>query len=295
MNDAALSSPPRAPALVWDFSDRTQLVFSGLDRLRYLNGQLTQDLKKLTPIRALPACVTTAKGRLQADVWVSLGEDILTVDAAPELHEALAARLERYIVADEVTLEDRTGGEGLLHCFGLNPTEHPVLREFPATLAARLGEDGWDVRVPLERLAAVRTALGIQLGSVAAWERLRLEHGIPQWGNELSEDTLPPEAGLERTHIDYHKGCYIGQEVISRLKSVGHVNRSLCRFRGDGGVLPEKGAPLCALGGDGSAQGTLTSVVAVEGGFLALGYVKRGHADSSFSTVSGILLQRLPE
>jgi len=106
MNAAAPHSSPRATVLVWDFSDRTQLVFRGLDRLRYLNGQLTQDLKKLTPIRALPACVTNAKGRLQADVWVSLGEDVLIVDAAPELREILAARLERYIVADDVTLED---------------------------------------------------------------------------------------------------------------------------------------------------------------------------------------------
>jgi len=293
MNAAAPHSSPCAPVLVWDFSDRTQLVFRGLDRLRYLNGQLTQDLKKLTPIRALPACVTNAKGRLQADVWVSLGEDVLIVDAAPELREILAARLERYIVADDVTLEDCTGSGGLLHCFGLNPKEHPVLREFPATLAARLGEDGWDVRVPVERLAATRAALGSQLGSAADWERLRLERGIPQWGNELSEETLPPEAGLERTHIDYHKGCYIGQEVISRLKSVGHVNRKLCRFQGDGAILPEKGAPLCVVGGDGSASGTLTSVEAVGDGFLALGYVKRGCEESTFSTANGILLQRL--
>ncbi|MCX8512350.1 MAG: hypothetical protein ORN83_11370 [Chthoniobacteraceae bacterium] len=293
MNAAAPHSSLCAPVLVWDFSDRTQLVFRGLDRLRYLNGQLTQDLKKLTPIRALPACVTNAKGRLQADVWVSLGEDVLIVDAAPELREILAARLERYIVADDVTLEDCTGSGGLLHCFGFNPEEHPVLREFSATFAARLGEDGWDVRVPVERLAAVRTALGLQLGSAADWERLRLERGIPQWGNELSEETLPPEAGLERTHIDYHKGCYIGQEVISRLKSVGHVNRKLCRFRGDGAILPGKGAPLCVVGGDGSASGTLTSVVAVGDGFLALGYVKRGCEESTFSTANGILLQRL--
>ena len=120
-----------------------------------------------------------------------------------------------------------------------------------------------------------------------------MERGIPQWGNELSEETLPPDAGLERTHIDYHKGCYIGQEVISRLKSVGHVNRKLCRFRGDGAILPEKGAPLCVVGGDGSASGTLTSVVAVGDGFLALGYVKRGCEESTFSTANGILLQRL--
>ena len=61
-------------------------------------------------------------------------------------------------------------------------------------------------------------------------ETLRIEAGVPRWGAELNEDTLPPEAGLDRAAIDYHKGCYIGQEVISRIKSVGHVNRSLTGF-----------------------------------------------------------------
>ena len=293
--DSFSASKSAAAGVVWDLSERTQLVFSGLDRLRYLNGQLTQDLKRLTPTRALPACVTTAKGRLQADVWVSLGEDVLMMDAARELHETLPARLERYIVADDVTMEDRTGESGLLHCIDLNPAEHPVLGEFPATLAARLGEDGWDVRVPQARLSAVRTALGTQLGTAALWERLRIGRGIPEWGSELTEDTLPPEAGLERTHIDYHKGCYIGQEVISRLKSVGHVNRTLCRFRGEGRVLPEKGAPLYVAGAGDIVAGNLTSVVAAEDGFLALGYVKRGHAGNAFSTGGGIRLDRLRE
>jgi len=281
--------------MVWDLSERTQLVFKGADRLRYLNGQLTQDLKKLTLSQALPACVTTAKGRLQADVWVALDEDAIRLDAEPELREALAARLERYIVADDVTLEDRTGEVGLLHCVGFNPTEHPVLKEFPAISAARLHESGWDVRVPVERLDSLRTAFKGMLKDSATWERLRVERGIPRWGNELTEDTLPPEAGLERTHIDYHKGCYIGQEVISRLKSVGHVNRTLCRFRGEGALLPSVGAPIFVLGTEAPSVGTLTSVVAAEDGFRALGYVKRGHSEQTFSTTANLLLHRLTE
>ena len=327
---------------MFDLSDRTRLVFSGADRLRYLNGQLTQDLKKLVVGRALPGCVTSAKGRLQADVWVSFaasaggvsgfsvssgaasegrdktgaafgsagaGEGII-VDAAPELREVLAERLERYIVADDVVLEDITGGEALLHCIGFDGEDASgkavsggvaferlpeILREFPRVASARLGVDGWDVVVPLDRLEAVKQALGGSLGTQADWERIRILRGIPAWGAELDENTLPPEAGLERTHIDYHKGCYIGQEVISRLKSVGHVNRTLHRFLGRGAgpeTLPKRGTAFSTEGGE--EAGVLTSVAPTEGAdFLALGYIKRGREAERFITAGGAYLERL--
>ena len=107
-------------------------------------------------------------------------------------------------------------------------------------------------------------------------ESLRIEAGIPRWGRELDENTLPPEAGLERTHIDYDKGCYIGQEVISRLKGVGHVNRRLVGFVADEKLAP--GLRLFAPGGDAAEIGVLTSAAwsfALEK-FAALGYLKRG-------------------
>jgi len=332
---SAQSFPPVGAqgCAVFDLSGRTRLLFSGADRLRYLNGQLTQDLKRLAPGRALPACVTSAKGRLQAEVWASFeggADGPVALDAASELREALAARLERYIVADDVVLEDDTGRAGLLHCIGFAPgqaaspgssqapfqapagagvaapiaapldaspgnpkgtavgvqdgaLEFPaVLRDLPRVAAFRLGQEGWDVRVPLDRLDAVKLALDGLLATAADWEALRISRGIPVWGAELDENTLPPEAGLERTHIDYHKGCYIGQEVISRLKSVGHVNRSLCRFLGSG---PQKPAPgTVFFTATGVEAGVLTSVAcAGAAGFVALGYVKRAHAaETSF-------------
>ena len=345
---SAQSLPPAGAqgCAVFDLSDRTRLLFSGADRLRYLNGQLTQDLKRLAPGRALPACVTSAKGRLQAEVWVSFeggADGSVALDAAPELREALAARLERYIVADDVVLEDHTGREGLLHCIGFargqatssegspapfraaagagvdagvdagadanvgdpidatvgvggGAVEFPaVLRDFPRVAATRLGEEGWDVRVPLDRLEAVKLALAGLLATDADWEALRISRGIPVWGAELDENTLPPEGGLERTHIDYHKGCYIGQEVISRLKSVGHVNRRLCRLLGSGPGRPAPGAVFFTE--TGAEAGVLTSVVAAGAeGFLALGYLKRAHAaETSFTCGDTVLKTIAPE
>jgi folate-binding protein YgfZ len=165
----------------------------------------------------------------------------------------------------------------------------PVLRGFPRVAAARLGEEGWDVRVPLERLDEVKLALGGLLASQSEWEALRIRRGIPLWGAELDENTLPPEAGLERTHIDYHKGCYIGQEVISRLKSVGHVNRSLCRLLGSGPERPSPGAVFFTE--SGAEAGVLTSVAGSgPGDFSALGYVKRAHAqETSFRCGNTVL------
>lgn len=285
-------SPNHLPAAVFDLSERALFRVSGADRLRYLNGQVSQDLKKLKSDLALPACVTNAKGRLQAEIWVTQVGEMLWVDAVAEIRESLAARLERYIVADDVVLEDRTGQQGLLHCTGLQPQEHPALSEFPAVRASRLGAEGWDVWVPLDRIQTVRAALGVLVAGASDWEALRIFRGIPAWGAELDEETLPPEAGLDKTHIDYHKGCYIGQEVISRLKSVGHVNRTLHRFVGATPGLPAKGDELRTLEGSVRA-GEITSAAANgKGGFWALGYVRRGHVSDKFVTSGGVEVER---
>ena len=281
---------------------RARFRVSGADHLRYLNGQLTQDLKRVTSQTALPACITSAKGRLQAEVWVlaegdASGQTALWVDAPGVLRELLLGRLERYIVADDVSVTDATGELELLHFLGSNPPKCEELLPFSRVQAARLGDAGWDVWVPADRFEALCASLGERLGSAEDYERLRVKRGIAAWGTELSEETLPPEAGLDKTHVDYHKGCYVGQEVISRLKSVGHVNRVLRKFRGSqpgGSAGPSglesnrklsAGEALYVLGDRGKPVGALTSVVSDgTGGFYALGYLKRGVEAEHFET-----------
>jgi folate-binding protein YgfZ len=300
------------PFIGFPLVGRARFRVTGTDHLRYLNGQLTQDLKKVTHQLALPACITSAKGRLQAEVWVlaevgSSGQAALLVDAPGELREALLGRLERYIVADDVSLEDVTGVSELLHFPLTQLPDIPELEPFVAAKAARLGGAGWDVWVPADKFGSLCAALGGRLGSAQDFERLRVQRGIPAWGAELTEDTLPPEAGLDKTHVDYHKGCYIGQEVISRLKSVGHVNRALQRFTGGqtealpptpmgaSGLPCSAGESLYEQGKRDKVVGTLTSVTAdSHGGMCALGYVKRGVEAERFETEKGVQLFGVP-
>jgi len=287
-----------------DLSARTQLVLTGADRVRYLNGQVTNDVRKLRPGQTQMACVTTAKGKLCADVFITAQEEALIVDADPSLREALLARLERYIVADDVMIADVTESEVLLHYLGSEPPGFSG--SVTVAAACRLGREGWDLRLGRKDFSATHEALfaGRAIMDESLAELLRIEAGIPRWGRELDENTLPPEAGLDETHIDYHKGCYIGQEVISRLRSVGHVNRRLIGFIADGDGLLAPGMTVFAESSGGAVVGTLTSVAfsfALEK-TIALGYLKRGsptgalHARAADATGASVIVtvQELP-
>jgi len=251
---------------VIDLSAHTKLRLSGGDRVRYLNGQVSNDVRKATADSALAACVTTAKGRLNALVHIALapGGDAFLIDADPAVRASLAARLERYIIADDCTLDDITDDFALLHVLGSTTLPEAIRND------GRFRGPGFDLWTPAAERAATLERLaseGHPILSPAEAERLRIARGVPGWGTELGEDTLPAEARLDSFAIDFHKGCYVGQEVISRIKSVGRVNRLLVRLRGEDTLVP--GSTLATS--DGAVVGSLTSC----SGALGLGYVKR--------------------
>jgi folate-binding protein YgfZ len=268
---------------VADLLARVKLVFTGADRVRYLNGQVTSNVQKLASGQSQPACVTTAKGRLCAEIMIGSTASALFVDADASLLESLPPRLERYIIADDVLLEPAPAETRLFHFLGAKPDwlNPPPSGDLPPLSAAvRFGRPGWDWWTDAATAAAKWAEIESRVVVLdeALSELIRIEGGVPRWGHELTEDTLPPEAGLDRTHIDYHKGCYIGQEVISRIKSVGHVNRQLTGFVSSTGAPLFVGASLFAPGDDTRSAGVLTSVAysfALEKP-IALGYVKRG-------------------
>ena len=267
----------RAEGGVFKLPPRLEIRLSGPDAFRYLNGQITRDLKRLGAQEALPACILTPKGKLAATLLIRRDGEDLIVESDPALEESLMARLERYIVADDVTLSIEPPRRAF-HLFGVMAAREPWASA-PGIRVSRMGEEGRDLDSSMTGIVDVES-LPVLDPSVV--EALRIERGIPKWGAELTGETLPPEAGLDRTHIDYDRGCYPGQEVISRLKSIGRVNRLLhhlrCLESAGGKLAPGMGI----ITGEGNEVGEVTSSVAgiPDESPCALGYVHRSAAES---------------
>lgn len=254
--------------LTYGLSSRARWRLTGPDRVRYLNGQVTNDVALLSEGQVIHAAVCTAKGRMEGDLHIAAHGDAFFLDADGELRESLGARLEKYLIADDAVFEDAADLWNLSHVFGAKPPHLPA-NAFSVP-NARFGLPGHDVWI----LSSGALVLGDSIES-AVVETLRLEAGIPKWGAELTPTTLPPEAGPHLlAAISYTKGCYVGQETIARLKSVGHVNRTLVFLRSDSDLFPAVGAKL--LHGE-KESGTITSAgysPRLEKG-IALAYVAR--------------------
>lgn len=241
---------------VANLSHRAKYRLTGGDRVRYLNGQVTANVARLKTGETGYALVPNIKGKLEGDVYIHAREADLLIDAPGELRDALFGRLGKYIIADDCELEDVTD-------------DFPLFHELGTGAVNRYGVPGRDLWLPAGEAGpqADLTAESLDL--------LRLEHGVPAWGAELGPDVFPQEAGLEDRAVDFHKGCYIGQEIISRLKSVGRVNRLLLPLEAVSG-----GAELAAghrLFLDGAEAGVVTSVRFHPGWqkTIAMGFVKR--------------------
>lgn len=261
------------------------LEFRGPDAVRFLNGQLTQDVRRVAGGKiALPSCVTDAKGKLQFRVRVTdPGEGALWIEGPAEAAESLEARLTRYLIADDVEVMDLSGKYTLFHFTGSisGAPAGVVVRE-----SDRYGIAGTDWWVPAGE--AIEFPENISLMGNEMLEAMRISNGVPAWGAELLEGMLPPEALLETTDISYQKGCYVGQEVISRIKSAGKVNRRLTRFE-FAADIPLVPGPLENAGGAVAGELTSISPLASDGRRAALGYVKRGAGDLFFRAADGTL------
>lgn len=295
---------------------------SGPDRVRWLNGMLSNDVAALVagPQRSgCAALLLTPKGAIVADLNVlslsSCGEkgDEIWLELAREAVAKVSERLQRYIVADDVTLADASdeweqlslegpASAGMLaDAMAADPGLAPgagvrarIANE--AVVAAAFGFSGGPAfrlfvaagagdRVG-ERLLASSAGRGLVRAGAAALEILRIEAGIPLFGRELGEQVLPAEAGLERA-ISVSKGCYVGQEIVARLRSRGHVNHRLVGLRFAADRLPAAGSEIR----DGGVRvGEVTSAcVSPAAGAIGLGFVRREHAGAGTRLVAGEL------
>jgi tRNA-modifying protein YgfZ len=282
----------------FDLSPRAKLCLTGADRIRFLNGQTTNDVRNAGTEATQESCVLNAKGHLDAHLFLFATANEIWMDADEELREQLQARLERYVIADDVTIEDVTDQFALFHVLG--ESEPKISGAKFCLRSRRLGIDGWDLWV--ESVGAEKTgsilAAGYRAIDEHEWEVLRIENGIPRWGRELTPQIIPPEANLAVHAIDYEKGCYIGQEVISRMKMSGQMRQRLC------GLASEKAlVPGMELREETKMVGHVTSAVFSKrmNAHIALAMVKRGYneADTSLvasvdDTITSVRVVRLP-
>ncbi len=318
----------RETAGVIDLSFRSRICLAGADRVRFLHGQVTNDVKKLRAGEGCYAAITTAKGKMESDLNIFALADELLLDFEPGLTEKIFARLEKFIVADDVQIVDAAPHYGLLSVqgpkaadvinalglsgWGERPREPlaPLVpdgsrgrspHQFPAkpfdsmkisdtTLGeiylanhSRLGTSGFDLFVPNNSLGAVADKLiaaAKQIGGRGcgwtAFETARIENGIPRFGADMDYTNIPLECGIESRAVSYNKGCYIGQEVINRIHSVGHVTRELrgLRLADDLKILPQRGDKLFF---NAKEAGQVTSAVKSPAlnATIALSYVRR--------------------
>ena len=240
---------------------------TGTDSLRFLNGQLSNDLRELAEDAIMPALILTTHGKLCAFVfvWKQGGDFFIECDSATSVVE----RLEKYAIADDVAFEVLDDAGARWHVFG----------SFAGAgrRARRMGVPGIDV--------SSRPDATIPEAQADELELLRIERGIPRWGAELTADTLPQEAGLEGEAVSFHKGCYVGQEVVSRIQSVGRVNWKLAGFCGDFDAASAGGLDL--LDSSGRRVGWLTSAKwhPTLGKAAALGYSSTRSNETAFSVV----------
>jgi len=245
----------------YELPTRALLIVTGDDRIRYLNGQLSIDIRRLAQNTSRTACLLTAKGKLCAHVRIWPHSDSLIVETLPDLAEAVQARLERYIIADDVSISPLPEPRPLYHVIGFHPLDSSIVSN-------RIGCEGYDT---------FEKPINIPAMTPDSVERLRIIHGVPAWNSEMNEDTLPQEARLETTSVDFDKGCYVGQEVVSRLKSVGRVNKRLHGFIGQFESPAQTRLQLHPEGNPEAIAGHITSTASHfdMAQTLALGYLNR--------------------
>jgi len=200
------------------FEDRAIFRLSGPDRVRFLNGQVTNDVRKVSPQRSLPACLCSIKGKVEALIWIAdLGESLL-IDGELDQADWIGQRLDRYLIADDCELLEETGQWQLIHHF-LPETGEPSSR--------RLAIPGFDRWISQEGAAETERFAVDRVINDAEWDLLAVRSVIPMAGREITGNEFPAELGLDEWAVDFHKGCYLGQEIVSRIESVGRVKRSL--------------------------------------------------------------------
>ncbi|MDR3707900.1 MAG: glycine cleavage T C-terminal barrel domain-containing protein [Capsulimonadaceae bacterium] len=286
------------------------LRIGGRDRASFLQGQISNDVLTLPSGSGMRACLLNNTGHLLADLVILAFDDHLLIETDPGRGDFVANTLERYRIREKVTIENVTTEWALvtLQSGTAIPGLQPGLGRASYTHADsayddaanctvvrrdRVGAaDGIDLLLPCARADAIIQRIllrpGMHSTDADTFDTLRIEAGRARWGAELSESIIPLEAGMIDA-LSFTKGCYVGQEIIARVRSRGHTNRTLCLLRLTGPCAP--GDVIAATEGEqpGKEIGWVTSAaVSPEYGPIALGYVRNEHSASGHLVWAGI-------
>jgi folate-binding protein YgfZ len=280
-----------------DLSSRGRLRVSGSEATMFLNGLITNDMKTLAENRWMPAAFPTVQGRLIGAVRVVRLKDAFVFDTDAESHEAVLKTVSRFTLAGDFHVKDLTTETALLSVQGKRAVEvvEKVLetsvsdlprdgvletnwQNTPVTIirATHTAEDGFDILIDSAQGAQLRQALidaDAQVVSPDVFEVLRIEAGIARFGHDMDETNVVTETNLDDA-VSYTKGCYVGQEIIVRIKHRGHVAKKLTGLRFQTEKRIEPGTIIKSS--DGKEIGKLTSTAfspKLEA-TIALGYVR---------------------
>lgn len=286
---------------VLDVTPFGKLRITGEDRIPYLQGQLSQDVSGLqNPGVGAYSCLLKPTGQMLSDIVLFATDDALLVITPPHTRQTVQERLVQFIVMEDVQIEDVTEQYVLLHVAGPQAWDTLATLGLPSPLSLwqtrawlwreqrldvvrtdRCGEMGYDLMAPTAIASALWQSLldaGVHPVGYEAWNIRRVEAGIPLFGVDMDEGTIPLEAGLGERAISFTKGCYTGQEVIHRIVARGHTNRSLVGLRMQGDVVPSHRASIST--DDRQDAGWVTSAVrSLSLGIpIALGYLRNEYA-----------------
>jgi aminomethyltransferase len=261
-----------------DLSGRGVIIVTGEDRARLLHALCTNDIEHLKPGDRCYAFFLNAQGRILADANILCRADDFLIDTEPETRASLYQHIDKYIIADDVALDDASERMAVI------ALEGPEALAMAATMdAARLtftGAPGVRFFVPQDQKAELIAQLdkaGAVEADAEAARVVRLERAKPRYGEEISEKYLAQET--QQMHaLSFSKGCYLGQEIVERVRSRGLLHRLLVGLGINSHDVPAPGTPVVA---NGVEIGKLTSVALSPalGTCVAMAYVRREQAD----------------
>jgi len=288
-----------------DTNFRAFFSFTGPDRQRYVNAILTSNVRDLKPGQGTVGLLLNPQGHILAEVETFAREESILASSHAMIRERTFATFDKFIIMDDVTLEDVTAAAGTLDLVGpraatllaelgaqdfanlpLLAHEEVKLGQIPCRVVRReiAGHEAATLIVGREHLPALWVVLaecvrihgGVPAG-MEALNSIRIECGTPWFGLDYDDKQIPHEAGLERSHINYEKGCYTGQEIVERVRSRGHVNRRLTELRFIAAEAPASGTKLLYEGNE-IGNVTSTGFSPTLGQPIGLGYLRREHS-----------------